>query len=130
MECCYCKKNFSNKSTLNTHQKTTKYCLKIQNAETELNKFNCNYCKKILTTKQHLSIHLTTCKEKEIQDRLNEEFKIKEKQYQKQLEKSYQEQLQKKEEQHKDQLEKKEKQYHSLLERIFVAKIGNLCFLW
>ena len=80
MECCYCKKKFSNKSTLNTHQKTTKYCLKIQNTEIDLNKFNCNYCKKILTTKQHLSTHLSSCKEKELQDRLNEEFKIKEKQ--------------------------------------------------
>ena len=120
MECCYCKKIFSNKSTLSTHQKTTKYCLKIQNTDTELKNFKCNYCNKILTTKQHLLTHLSTCKEKEIQERLKEEFDKKENLYKKQIEK--QENLQKKELQkqyklHQEQLEKQEKFYKEQLEK-------------
>ena len=31
MECCYCKKTYSSRSSLNYHQKTTKKCLLIQN---------------------------------------------------------------------------------------------------
>ena len=30
LECEYCKKTYSTKSNLNNHQKTAKYCLKIQ----------------------------------------------------------------------------------------------------
>ena len=31
--CCYCNKKLNSISSLNLHQKTTKYCIKIQNKE-------------------------------------------------------------------------------------------------
>jgi hypothetical protein len=33
MECEFCKNKFSNKQNLNNHQRTAKYCLKIQGVE-------------------------------------------------------------------------------------------------
>ena len=35
MNCIYCKKTFNNKYILKNHQKTAKYCLKIQGIEPE-----------------------------------------------------------------------------------------------
>ena len=35
MECKFCKKILSSKSALNTHQRTAKYCLKIQGKTVE-----------------------------------------------------------------------------------------------
>jgi hypothetical protein len=64
IECQYCKKIFKNTSSLNFHQKNTKYCLEIQG---KINSnYNCIYCNKNFTTKQHLNNHLDICKEKEI----------------------------------------------------------------
>ena len=126
MECCYCKKNFSNKFTLNTHQKTTKYCLKLQNTEIEKNNFECNYCKKILYTNQHLSTHLNICKEKEIYEKIQEQLKKQEKNYKDQLkkqEKNYKNQLEKQEKFYKEQLEKQEEQNKILLLKL--EKIAN-----
>lgn len=84
MECQFCKKILKNISSLEFHQKTTKYCIKIQNGDINDNqnidgKFNCSYCAKKFTTKQHLTIHYTTCKEKYKKDGLSKlESKIKE----------------------------------------------------
>ena len=66
MECNFCKRKFSSKSILKYHQKTAKYCLKIQGKESML--FNCNYCGKVLSTKQHLIEHHSVCNEKMITD--------------------------------------------------------------
>ena len=126
MECCYCKKIFSNKFTLNTHQKTTKYCLKLQNTEIEKNNFECNYCKKILYTNQHLSTHLNICKEKEIYEKIQEQLKKQEKNYKDQLkkqEKNYKDQLEKQEKFYKEQLGKQEEQNKILLLKL--EKIAN-----
>ena len=70
MECQFCKKILKNSSILENHQKTTKYCLKIQN-NIENDKFNCSYCLKNFTTKQHLLTHHTRCKEKYKKDALS-----------------------------------------------------------
>ena len=68
MECNYCKKIFSNKSSLNNHQKTARYCLKIQNKES-YESFSCKYCCKIFTTKDILLKHLQRCKYKELNEK-------------------------------------------------------------
>jgi len=83
MECQFCKKILKNVSSLDFHQKTTKYCIKIQNGNIDDKsmdgKFNCTYCLKKFTTKQHLIIHYTICKEKYKKDALsNLDSKIKE----------------------------------------------------
>ena len=55
MDCSFCKKTFSTKTILSTHQRTAKYCLEIQGKENK--NFECEYCKKIFTSLQSLSEH-------------------------------------------------------------------------
>jgi hypothetical protein len=64
MDCQYCNKIFSSKSSLNHHQKTANYCIKLQD-NIEVAMFYCEFCNKMFTTKQHLFNHLNVCKEKE-----------------------------------------------------------------
>lgn len=66
--CQFCEKTYSSKSSLNKHQKTAKYCIKIQNElkdpdspEIELNLFHCEYCGKNLTSKIRLQSHQESC---------------------------------------------------------------------
>ena len=73
MECEYCKKEFSSKSSLNNHKKTAKFCLKLQNKKDDINNFNCEYCSRNFTSKQPLITHLNTCKNKK-QDLVNIEI--------------------------------------------------------
>lgn len=78
--CKYCKNDFCDKATLNKHQKTSKYCIKIQ-LQKEPDKVidadinECNYCKKRLTTKTTLNSHMNICKVKKAQT--EEENKLK-----------------------------------------------------
>jgi hypothetical protein len=71
MNCSFCNKIFSSKSSLNVHQKTTKSCLKLQGKNEDKN-FECKYCNKKFTVKQNLTSHYGICKEKEISDKLKE----------------------------------------------------------
>ena len=67
MICEYCKNNYYDKSTLKKHQKTSKFCIKIQiekNENININKFICNFCNKELSTKQSLDRHIKVCKSK------------------------------------------------------------------
>lgn len=84
--CDFCKKEFSAKYLLTRHQKTTKYCLLLQdknkltvekNEENEENKkndiekeikkkFNCEHCFKEMSSKQNLNKHLEICQLKEM----------------------------------------------------------------
>jgi len=68
--CKYCKKEFSYQKTLLNHQKTAKYCIKIQQALKEvgnntdlidIKNFNCEYCDKIFTSKSNLHKHTLVC---------------------------------------------------------------------
>lgn len=65
MECQYCKKTLKTKWSLKNHQKTTKYCLKIQ-GENECKNFICNICNNSFTTKTNLYRHNINCKEYKI----------------------------------------------------------------
>ena len=60
MECNFCKNSFANEYTLLTHQKSARYCLKIQNIA-EKSKYNCIDCGKSLTTKKSLERHIQSC---------------------------------------------------------------------
>ena len=62
MECCYCKKIFKTTSSLNHHQKSTKYCLEIQGAKKEL--YTCIHCNESFSVKSALERHLNSCKTK------------------------------------------------------------------
>jgi hypothetical protein len=67
-ECEFCKKEFSTKSNLSLHKKTTKKCLKIQadlNNIIPVSKFSCEYCNKNFSIKHNYEVHKETCKEKD-----------------------------------------------------------------
>ncbi len=63
--CEYCKNEFSTKNSMETHQKRTKYCIKIQQ-QNKLNdqtsKFNCLYCDKDFFRKDDYYRHEERCK--------------------------------------------------------------------
>jgi hypothetical protein len=63
MECKYCKKVLSSLSSLNLHQKNTKYCLVIQgklgNKKNKDNK--CKFCYKFFSTNNNLNRHYVIC---------------------------------------------------------------------
>ena len=61
MECQYCKKTFSTKSSLKVHQTTAKYCLKLQGNEISKGKHICDICGKDFNVKFHLQNHMTIC---------------------------------------------------------------------
>ena len=64
-KCIYCDNIFYDKGNLNKHQRTSKYCIKIQlerDSKIEHESYDCEYCKKKLTTKKSLNVHLKTCK--------------------------------------------------------------------
>jgi regulator of replication initiation timing len=61
MECTFCKKVLSTKSALNLHQKTTRYCLKIQGINNIKGGFICDLCGKDFQNKSHLNNHLNIC---------------------------------------------------------------------
>ena len=61
MECKFCKKILKNQYTLETHQKTTKYCLKLQ-GKTLDKTYMCQGCDETFTSKRWLSYHEKKCK--------------------------------------------------------------------
>lgn len=61
MECEFCKKTFSSKSNLYTHQNTAKFCLELRGEEKG---FECEFCKKKYAQKKGLISHIDLCEEK------------------------------------------------------------------
>tara|TARA_Y100000389_G_scaffold170407_1_gene177427 strand:+ start:559 stop:1419 length:861 start_codon:yes stop_codon:yes gene_type:complete len=79
LECKFCHKTYSSISSLNYHQKTAKYCLKIQHKDNEEIKritFDCEYCNKQFSSKQRLNFHSDNCidKYKKIIEDLNQKL--------------------------------------------------------
>jgi hypothetical protein len=60
MNCKYCKNTFRNKSSLQHHQKTAKYCLDLRGIKN--NNYTCTSCKKIFSNNYNLSVHTVSCK--------------------------------------------------------------------
>jgi len=69
MKCEFCGNEFSNKTNLNSHQKTAKYCLELRNVEVKL--YSCGHCKKGFTKIFHLQRHQEMCKTFETNTLLN-----------------------------------------------------------
>ena len=130
MNCQYCNKIYSSKSSLNNHQKTAKFCVKLQNnIDTNIN-FQCQYCEKVFTTKYNLSNHINICKKqkediKQKED-CKEQLQIQKEKYKQQLRKQkeeYKEDLLKQKEDYKEQLEKKDLQIKELQDKL--ERIAN-----
>lgn len=60
MECEYCKSNFKTIKNLSTHQKTAKYCIKLQTKPTKIS-YDCCICKKQFTSNNHRNNHEKLC---------------------------------------------------------------------
>ena len=67
-ECKFCHKEFSAKRALKLHQKTAKYCLKIQGVESGTS-FSCNYCEKQYIRKSHCQQHQKICSQKDVTEK-------------------------------------------------------------
>jgi len=61
MECKFCKNVFSTKTSLNNHQKTAKYCLKLRDVKSETS-YKCDGCGKTFSRSYHLQRHQKQCK--------------------------------------------------------------------
>ena len=67
LNCEYCKKEFQSKSVLARHQKTAKYCIKLQqniNTNIESISYKCSFCSKTYTSNENLLKHSKNCLEK------------------------------------------------------------------
>jgi hypothetical protein len=73
--CEYCNYQFKNKSSLNYHQKNTKYCLEIQ-GKSQSN-FKCDTCNKFLSSKNKLESHKNICMLKKLNELKEKELKEK-----------------------------------------------------
>ena len=62
MNCEICNTSFSSKSNLTNHQKTAKFCLKLQ-SKTNTD-YTCMKCKKILANKSYYDKHIIKCEAK------------------------------------------------------------------
>lgn len=65
LACIHCKTTFTTETILAAHQKTAKYCLKIQGKGESVQK-NCAYCRKNFANETTLSRHLNVCTERKI----------------------------------------------------------------
>jgi hypothetical protein len=61
LECIHCKNMFSTKTSLNNHQKTAKYCLKLQGKKSSY-KYTCDSCNMSFHKIFNLNRHSETCK--------------------------------------------------------------------
>ena len=59
IECKHCKNTFVSQTSLKHHQKTAKYCLKLQGRKDKL--YICEHCGKDISTKHRLYTHYQTC---------------------------------------------------------------------
>lgn len=60
MNCEFCKNIFRNNSSLLNHQKTAKYCLKIQGVENKCT-YTCDMCNSVFNLKSTLEKHQNRC---------------------------------------------------------------------
>ena len=118
--CTFCKKEFTIKGNMLSHQKTAKYCLEQQGKVCN-NNFECQFCSKHFTTQHNLNDHNSVCKEK---DKKQYQSKLKEieaqnNEYKEKLEKqriAYEEKLEKQQTVYEEKLEKQRQQYIAKLE--------------
>lgn len=135
MDCDFCNRSFSTKGILISHQKSAKYCLKLQNKNNE--NFTCNFCTKNFTSQYNLNEHFNTCKEKqhdEMEIRLKNGF-IKEieqlKEKLKEMEINYIRQSEEKEKSYQLKLEEKKEMIDKLeaklekFENVVIANTRN-----
>lgn len=121
--CQYCNTIFANEKTVKAHQKTAKYCLKIQKEDDlkEELKYVCEYCSRKFTHKHVLVSHSYNCKEKTANEK---ESQLERRDKQLGEMRSYLNEKDKQIIDLKDQLDEKEKQIENLQNKIFEIAIS------
>ena len=77
MNCEFCNNTFSSSYNLKTHQKSAKFCLKLQGQEIIKPDDNiCEYCENSFSVKQSLDRHYLTCNVKKIEQKLIDLLKL------------------------------------------------------
>ena len=76
-KCNVCNKQFANKSSLNVHTRTAKYCKQLQTLnniqdDTLSHSFTCDYCNKECTTRANLKVHMNSCPAKKIKEQYDQ----------------------------------------------------------
>ena len=116
--CEYCKKEYSSKSSLKTHQNTTKKCIEIQNRVKSENKeplFACEYCGNNFVSKKAQNIHILTCS---IKIKLDSIIELRENNLKKELEKIYEEKFKEIEKYYEYKLKEMENYYDVKIARL------------
>ena len=72
IDCKYCSNKFRNNSSLNNHQKTAKYCLKLR--DITIKEYKCDSCNKLFTTLTNLNRHHKTCKVSDVLSNLQDDL--------------------------------------------------------
>lgn len=72
-KCNTCDKQFANKSSLNVHTRTAKYCKQLQvlnniQVDSVSPSYICDYCSKECTTRANLKSHMSTCPAKQVKE--------------------------------------------------------------
>ena len=104
--CEFCKKEFSFKGNMLSHQKHAKYCLEMQ-GKIYNNNFDCKFCSKMFTTQQNLNDHLKVCKDKDKKE-YEEKLEIQRQEYEEKLEiqrQDYEEKIKKRREEYEEKIE-------------------------
>ena len=70
-KCNICNKEYSSKSILNKHQKTTKKCLELK---IESIKKQCKYCNYSTIKSDYFELHLTSCKLKDDNHKIKQQY--------------------------------------------------------
>ena len=76
MECQYCKNFLSSKSAMNTHQKTAKYCIKLQGKGEVKGDFTCKLCNKNFLNNNRYKYHTGICNANKVYIEEIEEMKL------------------------------------------------------
>lgn len=125
--CEYCKKEYSSKSSLKTHQNTTKKCIEIQNRVNSENKeplFKCEYCGNNFGSKKGQNSHILTCSIKLKLDSILEE---RENNLKKEFEKQYEERIKEIEQYYEYKLKEIENYYdHKLNNDVKIARLETM----
>lgn len=72
--CQYCKKNYSSKSALNVHIKTSKTCINLR-GDLANNIYNCEYCEYTTTLNNSYIKHKEKCRHHQVKEEVKEEVR-------------------------------------------------------
>ena len=64
MQCSFCTNTFNSKSSLKHHQKTARYCLKLQGVKSKC--YVCSTCEKTFSNNYNLSVHIVSCNQTKV----------------------------------------------------------------